>query len=62
MPVLFDPDVAALAEVLGRGAGLVFVLTNSRSLSEHAAVALTRRLVRRVVRASRRTGRAVTFV
>ncbi|HYH93634.1 MAG TPA: four-carbon acid sugar kinase family protein, partial [Candidatus Saccharimonadales bacterium] len=46
----------------GRGAGLVFVLTNSRSLSEHAAVALTRRLVRRVVRASRRTGRAVTFV
>ncbi len=62
VPVLIDPDVPALIELLGRRARMAFLLTNSRSLPEARAAALAARLGNRIRLASRRSGRAVSLV
>src|SRR5215211_7429955 len=60
--VLIDPSIDDLAGALRDRPRVVFVLTNSRSLPEDGAVALARRLGRRIRAAARRSGRAVSLV
>jgi uncharacterized protein YgbK (DUF1537 family) len=62
VPVVIDPSVDLLAELLGRRVPVVFVLTNSRSLPPDRAASLARRLGGRIRTAARRTGRPVSVI
>ena len=60
--VLIDPSSDDLAGALGDHPAVLFVLTNSRSLPRDRAVALARRLGRRIRAAARGADRHVTLV
>jgi uncharacterized protein YgbK (DUF1537 family) len=61
-PVLARWDLADLAAELREAPPLVFVLTNSRSVPEAAAVALNREVAANLLAASRETGRGVVLL
>src|SRR4051794_10926015 len=52
VPVVLEPDDAALLWALAHPSGVAFVLTNSRSLPEAEAVAIGEALGRRLARLS----------
>jgi uncharacterized protein YgbK (DUF1537 family) len=60
--VLLDPSTGDLVAALARRPRALFILTNSRGLSQAEAVALARRLGNRIRVASRRAARAVSIV
>ncbi len=62
VPVLIEPTLADVEVVLRARRPLAFILTNSRSLTEPAAVRLAMRLGRIIRQASRRTARPVSLV
>lgn len=62
VPVLTDWAIETLAAEMSKDTGLFYVLTNSRSLSEQAAVELAREAGAHLAEAARMTGRPVTVI
>lgn len=62
LPVLTRWERADIDDALATGAPAVYVLTNTRSLDEHAAAARNREIVDVALRAAHAAGRRVTFV